>query len=262
MARRALKKVKKAAIWWWQLPRWIKLGKFALILMLVLAIPAMNAVRQWQTYHQVYDQYYEHFYESYVRSIPQYQAKHLANYYADFYASYYSSADFRRSMRYALPSATPETTTYPTDSPNASLQITEHGLTLIQGFEGLRLTPYYDAGGKLTIGYGHLIKPGEFYAQITGEEANALLRKDIQVAEAYVKRYVETPLNYQQFSALVSLVYNIGPGQFQRSSMLIALNEGNTERAAKEFLRWDRVGYERLEGLSRRRKAEKALFEG
>src|SRR5690606_33864855 len=108
-----------------------------------------------------------------------------ADYYADFYASYYSSPAFRTNMQNALPSATTETVAYPADSVIASLMVDARGLTLLKEFEGLRLEPYHDVGGKLTIGYGHLIKPGEFYTAISEQEAEALLREDLKVAEAF-----------------------------------------------------------------------------
>lgn len=247
--------------WWWGLPRWIKLLKLIVILGVVLSFPAKTAYENWQYYHRVYDEYYAHFYAAYSQTHADHLAHHWANHYAVFYASYYASPAYRASLRYALPSATPETVTYPQTSPVAALTTTTRGLALLKKFEGLRMEPYKDAGGKLTIGYGHLIKPGEFYAQISTHEAEALLRNDIRVAEAYVKRYVTVPLTQAEFSALTSLVYNIGPGNFKRSTLLRELNAGNKQAAAEEFLRWNRVGTRQLRGLSRRRAAEKALFE-
>ncbi|MCH2546229.1 MAG: lysozyme [Alphaproteobacteria bacterium] len=143
----------------------------------------------------------------------------------------------------------------------AKREINSAGLELIKSFEGLRLEPYEDAGGKLTIGYGHLIKPGEYFTAITEEEAHALLREDVRVAEAYVKRYVHVKLNHNQFSALGSRGYNIGPGNFRNSTMLTLLNMGKGDRAASEFPRWNKVGTTTLRGLTRRRLAEQSLFE-
>lgn len=261
MPKRVIRKTVGAVKWWWRLPRWVKLGKFLLILIGILSLPAMEIYQEWKLYHQVYDSYYEHFYASYAKSLSKKDARNWADYYADFYAKYYSSPEFHESIVNALPSATSENVSYPAQSVNAQLSINHHGLALLKEYEGLRLEPYYDVGGKLTIGYGHLIKPGEFYTRLTEAQAQALLLQDIKVAEAYIKRLVKKPLNYQQFSALASLVYNIGPGNFQRSTMLYALNNDRKREAAQEFLRWDKVGTRQVDGLSRRRKAEKALFE-
>ncbi|MGB1539615.1 MAG: lysozyme [Rickettsiales bacterium] len=252
---------KRLVKWWWKLPRWLKLSKLAIVLVIIFSFPAMDAYRQWEYYHAIYDTYYAHFYAAYDKTHPAYQARHYAEYYADFYASYYSSPAYQKHQRYALPSATKQTTAYPQSSAVAGLTLTPQGLTMLKQFEGLRLEPYKDVGGKLTIGYGHLIKPGEYYDNISKEDAHTLLLEDVKVAEAIVKRYVKVKLTPQQFSALTSLVYNIGPDHFRRSTLLMALNKGDTSRAAEEFLRWDHVGTTKVRGLTRRRKAEKELFE-
>ena len=261
MPKRIIHKTAKAARWWWELPPWIKWGKMVLIMMLVLSLPAANALQSWRLYHSIYDEYYAHFYASYSKGPARKQAHFLSDYYADFYASYYSDANFRYTMRFALPSASAKTTSFPTASIIAHLHTSPEGLQLIQSFEGLRLKPYYDSGGKLTIGYGHLIKPGEYFTEMTEKQAAALLKQDVKVAEAYLKRYVTVKLTSQQFSALTSLVYNIGPEHFRQSTLLYNLNRGNIRRAANEILRWEYVGSNRQQGLTRRRIAEKALFE-
>jgi len=71
--------------------------------------------------------------------------------------------------------------------------ISKKGLELIKSFEGLRLKPYYCSAGKLTIGYGHVIRKGENYPHekaITEAEAENLLVKDVKHAEAVVDRLV------------------------------------------------------------------------
>lgn len=247
--------------WWWGLPRWLKWGKLAVIALVVVTLPALDAMRQWLHYREIYTTYYNHFYTEYTKTLSHRESHHYARYYADFYAEYYSSPAFRQSLQNALPSATAETVSFPPSSPTARQQTNAAGLALIKQYEGLVLEPYADAGGKLTVGYGHLVKPGEFFSRLSEQQAHNLLREDVRVAEAYVKRYVKVKLNDNQFSALVSLVYNVGPGNFQRSTLLRLLNQGNGDKAAKEFLRWNKVGTRVLSGLQKRREAEKRLFE-
>ena len=251
----------RAVVWWWQLPRWVKGMKFILILATIVGLPLIDYYTEWKTYRSYYQTYYAKFHGDYVKSLPDYQARRWADFYAQFYAKYYSSPAFRKAYDESLPSATAENLQYPANSPNARHRTDWRGLALVKQFEGLRLEAYHDAGGKLTIGYGHLIKPGEYYTQLTEPEAQALLQQDLMVAEAFVKRYVEIPLTSGQFSALTSLVYNIGPGNFQRSTLLSKLNKGKLTAASREFLKWNKVGDDTLRGLVRRREAEKTLFE-
>lgn len=252
----------KVVKWWWRLPPWLKWGKLAAILILVFSFPAYYKMIHWLNFNSLQTQYYNHFYAYYSKVLVKDEdARRMAKYYADFYADYYSSPAYRANLQYALPLASKETMSFPPDSKIAGLHINQNGLKLIKQFEGVRLEPYKDVGGKLTIGYGHLVRPGEYYTRMTQAQAHALLQEDIKVAEAYVKRYVKVPLNGNQFAALVSLVYNIGPGNFQKSTLLDQINQGNYARASSEFLRWERVGIRKVKGLSKRRAAEKQLFE-
>lgn len=144
--------------------------------------------------------------------------------------------------------------------PAHALSLSPHGAEMIGGFEGLRLTAYRDAVGVLTIGYGHTgadVKPGQ---RISTATALALLRRDAQSAEAAVERAVKVPLTQGQFDALVSLTFNIGGGALASSTLVRKLNAGDVKGAANQFLRWDKAGGRTLLGLSRRRRAERALF--
>ncbi|KHN90391.1 muraminidase [Pectobacterium actinidiae] len=139
--------------------------------------------------------------------------------------------------------------------------INEAGLDLIKSFEGLKLTKYLDTAGRWTIGYGHLILPHEnFDNGITLQEADLLLRQDLKTAEAGVQHYVNVDLNGNQFGALTSFTYNLGVESLETSTLLRLLNQGNYNAAADQFPRWDKDGEQVVEGLLRRREAEKALF--
>lgn len=135
-----------------------------------------------------------------------------------------------------------------------------NGLKLTESFEGLRLRAYQDQGGVWTIGYGHTgrdVYPGQF---ITQEQAENLLSLDIHLAVAAVNHLVKVPLNQNQFDALVDFTFNLGPGALTGSRLLRYVNAGRFDEAVDQFLFWDHVNGVRSEGLYRRRKAERDLF--
>ena len=145
--------------------------------------------------------------------------------------------------------------------------LSNKGLNTLKRFEALRLKPYKDAGGKFTVGWGHLIKrPEENYLLnkngISVGKANQLLQGDVQIAEKAVKRLVKVPLSGNQLDALISFVYNIGVGAFSRSSMLKYLNAGQYREAANEFPAWRYVNKRENAGLLARRAKEQSLFLG
>lgn len=141
------------------------------------------------------------------------------------------------------------------------LTTNEKGIRLIKTFEGLRLSAYRDSVGVWTIGYGTTtnVFPG---MRITAAKAEELLRTDLTRFEAAVNQFVEVPLNSDQFSALVSIAYNIGENAFASSSLLKKLNHRDYDQAADEFLKWVYAGGRVLAGLVRRRNAERSLFLG
>jgi GH24 family phage-related lysozyme (muramidase) len=140
-------------------------------------------------------------------------------------------------------------------------QINADGLRLLKSFEGLRLDAYQDSVGVWTIGYGTTtgVRPG---MRITAAQAEALLKRDLQIFERTVSENVNVPLTDDQFSALVSFTYNVGGSAFANSTLLRLLNQKDYQGAADQFLRWDKAGGSALPGLTRRRQAERALFLG
>jgi lysozyme len=139
------------------------------------------------------------------------------------------------------------------------LDMPAEGIELIKEAERFSSKPYLDAG-KYSIGYGHQIKPEEKYRLVDESQAESLLRNDIREAESAVSRSVNVPLNQNQYGALVCLAYNIGSGNFRKSTLLKKLNSGNYSGAASEFQRWNRSGGKVLKGLQIRREKERALF--
>ena len=137
------------------------------------------------------------------------------------------------------------------------------GLERLVSEEGLRLAPYNDSAGHATIGIGHLIHHGAVtpadrtrYAGFTRADALALLAEDVRPREAFVDEVVTVTLNQNEFDALVSLVFNIGTGAFEQSTVLRRLNAGLRGEAADAILMWVVGGA----GLANRRKRERALF--
>ena len=137
--------------------------------------------------------------------------------------------------------------------------ITEKGLGIIKKFEGFSPTVYICPAGYPTIGYGHVVKPHEreqFANDITPEQAEILLRQDVQTAERAVLRLITVPLTDGQFDALVSFTFNLGAGALQRSTLRRNVNRGDYAAVPAEFRKWVWAGGRKLEGLVRRREVE------
>jgi lysozyme len=145
-------------------------------------------------------------------------------------------------------------------------QINQAGLDLIKSFEGYArqiagstdVKAYQDVVGIWTIGYGHTGSDVHSGLRITQAQAEDLLRKDLATAERIVTNAVKVSLSDNEYAALVSFVFNTGslPG----TTLLRLLNAGDRAGAADQFLRWNKAGGSVVEGLTRRRKAERALF--
>ena len=71
---------------------------------------------------------------------------------------------------------------------------------------------------------------------------------------------VTKEINDNQFSALVSFCYNVGPGNLKSSTLLRHVNNGKFPEAANEFLKWTKAQGKELPGLVKRREAERRLF--
>ena len=138
--------------------------------------------------------------------------------------------------------------------------INARGLDLIKAHEGLRLTAYQCPAGKWTIGWGHTLTAKKGLT-ITEAAAEDLLIEDVVWAEAAVRKLVTVPLNTNQFSALVSWVFNIGETAARNSTLIKMLNQGDYKAVPVQLQRWTRGGGVELPGLVRRREEEAALFE-
>ena len=133
------------------------------------------------------------------------------------------------------------------------------GIALIKEFEGLRLKAYKCPGGVWTIGYGHTagVRPEMV---ITEAQAEDFLREDLFSCENAVNNQ-KLSINQNQFDALVSLIYNIGIGNFQKSTLLRkARVNPNDNSIMDEFLKWVYSKGRVLPGLQRRRLREMKLY--
>ena len=133
------------------------------------------------------------------------------------------------------------------------------GIALIKEFEGLRLKAYLCPGGVWTIGYGHTagVKPGMVISEAQAEE---YLKADLISFERFLNG-LGLALNQNQFDALISLIYNIGIGNFQKSTLLRkARINANDNSIMDEFLRWVYSKGRVLPGLQRRRLREMKLY--
>lgn len=141
------------------------------------------------------------------------------------------------------------------------MRISDRGIEMIKQFEGLRLIPYQDVVGIWTWGYGHAKKSDENVPESLNEsEAEGLLRQDLEQAVACVDKECGLLVTQNQFDALCSFVFNLGCRALQKSTLLQRIFEGSMDEAAAEFLRWNKAGGKVIDGLSRRRHQEMALF--
>ena len=134
---------------------------------------------------------------------------------------------------------------------------------MLRRFEGLRLAPYLCAAGKPTIGYGHVILPGEAYlrAGVTVEQAEMMLQNDLAWA-LFAARNVGRVLTDGQAAALASLVLNIGAAAWATSTIRGMVMAGDMAGAAGQFGRWNKINGEANAALTARRFSEKRIFEG
>lgn len=142
------------------------------------------------------------------------------------------------------------------------MNVSQRGVDLIKTFEGLELTSYQCQAGVWTIGYGSTGPDIGPRMRITEAQAENLLRKDIAAFETVVSDSLSVRVNQNEFDALVSFAFNVGPTAFRNSTLRKLLNDGADRTVvAAEFLRWVKVGQGKVsEGLKNRRQKERELF--
>lgn len=145
------------------------------------------------------------------------------------------------------------------------MNVSDKAIKMIRHHEGVRVKPYQDAIGLWTVGVGHLIGDGktlpeEWNRTLTMGEVDEILRKDLARFEAGVERLCPTGLTQPRFDALVSISFNFGLGNLQRSSIRMKHNRGEFEDAADSFLLYNKAGGKIFKGLVNRRNDERALY--
>ena len=143
------------------------------------------------------------------------------------------------------------------------MKLSTRGMNFYKSHEGLELAVYPDpatGGAPYTAGYGHTgsdVTPG---MKVTQEMADAW--SDIAVAnfESVVSPLVTAPTTQGQFDAMVSLAYNIGLGNFGKSTLLKKHNARCYACAADQFRVWNRANGKVMNGLTKRRAAEREVY--
>lgn len=143
-----------------------------------------------------------------------------------------------------------------------SCTLSEDGFKFIKRWEGYMPFVYEDAGGRQTIGFGHLMKPGDRIAQpLIGDEAHRLLEKDVAEAERAMKRNLFVPFVQGQWDALTSWTFNLGEKALRTSQLREYANMELHNRVPNQIRRWVFVKKERLRGLIARRNEEAVMYE-
>lgn len=158
---------------------------------------------------------------------------------------------------------------------NESLTLSTEGRELLQAVEKLSLLPYDDQTGDITrewckgatIGYGHLITPGEwpkFANGISKEQAVELFEKDLAPFEQAIKKAIIVPLKQNQFDALVILAFNIGETKFRQSSVVRMVNDPRAVTSyptlESAWKAWNKSQGEVMKGLVNRRACEWGIY--
>lgn len=165
-----------------------------------------------------------------------------------------------------------ETGTVPADNlkPTAQRQISQNGIDLIKQFEGSENNVYKDVAGLDTIGVGHLITAEEKAAGTfdsgfaTDEQIDALLLQDLDSIQRSIRGCIKQPVSQNQYDALVSMAFNIGPSAFCSSTLVKKINTADYKEVPNQMLRWTKARVSGVltpvQGLVNRRVAEANLF--
>ena len=130
-------------------------------------------------------------------------------------------------------------------------------ISMIAKYEGFSDKVYTCPGGHKTIGYGFtdddLVKKGT----ITRAEADKVLGKKVRAELAFLRTQVQG-LTPKQEAACVSFIYNLGRGNFLKSTFLTKLKAKDMKAAQAECNKWVYAKGTKLKGLVKRRAAEAA----
>ena len=154
------------------------------------------------------------------------------------------------------------------------MTLSEQGVALIKGFEKCRLEAYRDSAGVWTIGWGNTsyengtrVKAGDRLSQYRADD---LFKRIVQRFVNDVN-FLTKGINLlqHQFDSLVSFAYNVGSdididqiaeGLGDSTLLKLVRSDANNPKIEAEFLKWNKSGGKKLDGLTRRRQAEAHLY--
>ena len=139
--------------------------------------------------------------------------------------------------------------------------ITDKALNFIRNVEGCQLIAYQDEGGVWTIGYGHTrgVKEGD---EISPYIARSMLQTDLILFEIQLNKLLKRDLTSDQYTAMLSFIYNLGATNLRDSTLLEYINNDQFDLVPDEIRKWNKVDGEVSLGLTRRRELEAKLFQG
>lgn len=145
------------------------------------------------------------------------------------------------------------------------MKTNEAGMEIIKTFEGFSSRVYRCPALVCTVGFGSTYdvagkRVTMKHPDVSKKEAEFLLHREVRHTEDAVRRLSKDRLNENQFSAVVSLGYNIGTGNLQSSTLMRMVRRGDIDEAADQFPRWKKANGRTLSGLVRRRAVERNLF--
>jgi len=146
------------------------------------------------------------------------------------------------------------------------MKLNNRGYLLITEFEGFSAKPYLCSAKIPTIGFGNTYYPDGKRVSMLDKEITRVQAFEMfkYIADRFanrVSKLVTSPLNQNQFNALVSLAYNIGIAAFTNSTLLKKVNANHNDKSIElEFKKWNKVNKKEVAGLTRRRNYEADIY--
>lgn len=145
-----------------------------------------------------------------------------------------------------------------------NMSVPQQAVDLIKDFEGFQSQAYKDIVGIWTVGYGFTGEDVKEGVRITPDQADQMLKDRLKYYARSVQQACTLTPSPFQLGAMTSLAYNVGVGNFQKSTLLKRHNSGQHEAAADQFLVWNKARIsgvlQEVAGLTRRRVAERAMY--
>lgn len=146
----------------------------------------------------------------------------------------------------------------------SSNAVSDKAIKFIEDQEGFSSVPYRGIDYQNeTIGFGHVIEPGESFTYLSLNDGELLLRNDLKSYEKSVQdEFKNIPLSQNQFDALVSLCYNLGPNIWSKINLTADIkSNASADVIQKDFESLDHVNGAEVAGLKNRRQREFLIFE-